>query len=64
MTIGASAPRLEDRRLLRAAGRFVDDVDVAGQLSMRVVRAQVAHARIRSIDTSAATALPGVVAVI
>lgn len=64
MTIGASAPRLEDRRLLRAAGRFVDDVDVAGQLSMRVVRAQVAHARIRSIDTARAREAPGVVDVV
>ena len=64
MTIGAPAPRLEDRRLLRATGRFVDDVDVAGQLAMRVVRSEVAHARIRSIDTEAARRAPGVVAVL
>ena len=64
MTIGAPAPRLEDRRLLRAAGRFVDDVDVVGQLAMRVVRSEVAHGRIRSIDTEAARRAPGVVAVL
>jgi carbon-monoxide dehydrogenase large subunit/6-hydroxypseudooxynicotine dehydrogenase subunit gamma len=52
--IGESAPRLEDRRLVRGSGRFVDDVDLPGQLWMRVVRASVAHARIRAIDTDAA----------
>ena len=63
-TIGAPAPRLEDQRLLRAAGRFVDDVDVAGQLAMRVVRSEVAHARVRAIDADAARRSPGVVAVL
>jgi carbon-monoxide dehydrogenase large subunit/6-hydroxypseudooxynicotine dehydrogenase subunit gamma len=58
--IGASAPRLEDGRLLRGAGRFVDDVDLAGQLVMRVLRADRAHARIIDIDTEAARAHPGV----
>ncbi|MEA2424385.1 MAG: aerobic carbon-monoxide dehydrogenase large subunit [Thermoleophilaceae bacterium] len=63
-TIGQSAPRLEDARLVRAAGRFVDDVDLPGQLWMRVVRADVAHARIRGIDTEAARSAPGVVDVV
>jgi carbon-monoxide dehydrogenase large subunit/6-hydroxypseudooxynicotine dehydrogenase subunit gamma len=63
-TIGQSAPRLEDRRLVRAKGRFVDDIDLPGQLWMRVVRAEVAHARIDSIDAGEARALPGVVAVL
>jgi CO/xanthine dehydrogenase Mo-binding subunit len=62
--IGQSAPRLEDARLVRAAGRFVDDVDLPGQLWMRVVRADVAHARIRAIDAAAARAAPGVVDVV
>jgi CO/xanthine dehydrogenase Mo-binding subunit len=64
VTIGAPAPRLEDRRLLCATGRFVDDVDVPGQLSMRMVRSARAHARIRSIDVAAARRAPGVVAVL
>ncbi len=62
--IGERAPRLEDRRLLRAAGRFVDDLDLPGQLWMRVVRADVAHARILGIDTSAAREAPHVVEVL
>ncbi len=62
--IGQSVPRLEDRRLVRAAGRFVDDVDLPGQLWMRVVRAGLAHARIRAIDTDAARGAPRVVDVI
>lgn len=61
--IGARAPRLEDDRLLRGRGRFIDDVDIAGQLTMRVLRAEVAHARIVSIDTAAARAHPQVRAV-
>ena len=62
--VGQSIPRLEDDRLLRGTGRFVDDVDVPGQLWARVVRSQLAHARIVSIDTTAAQAMPGVVAVL
>jgi CO/xanthine dehydrogenase Mo-binding subunit len=62
--IGESAPRLEDRRLVRAQGRFVDDVDVAGQLTMRVVRSDLPHARIRSVGTSEARRLRGVVDVL
>jgi CO/xanthine dehydrogenase Mo-binding subunit len=61
--VGARVPRLEDDRLLRGGGTFVDDVDLPGQLWMRVLRADVAHARIVSIDTSAALAAPGVHAV-
>ncbi|MER5438440.1 xanthine dehydrogenase family protein molybdopterin-binding subunit [Streptomyces sp. NPDC002790] len=62
--VGARTPRREDVRLLRGRGAFVDDVDLAGQLWMRVVRASVAHARITSVDASAARGLPGVRAVL
>ena len=55
-------PRLEDERLLRGRGRFTDDFD-EGALEGCLVRSQHAHARIKSIDVSAARALPGVVAV-
>jgi carbon-monoxide dehydrogenase large subunit/6-hydroxypseudooxynicotine dehydrogenase subunit gamma len=63
-SIGERAGRLEDRRLLRGTGRFVDDVDLAGQLAMRVIRSDAAHARIRSIDADAARRMPGVALVL
>jgi CO/xanthine dehydrogenase Mo-binding subunit len=62
--VGERAPRLEDRRLLRGEGRFVGDVDIAGQLHMRVVRADVAHAAVHSVDVRSARAAPGVRAVL
>jgi carbon-monoxide dehydrogenase large subunit len=55
-------PRVEDDRLLRGKGRFTDDID-EGALEGCLVRSQHAHARITSIDVSAARAVPGVVAV-
>src|ERR1700730_10153324 len=58
-----SVPRLEDEPLLRGHGRFLDDVNRPGQLHMRVVRAQVAHGRIRAIDCEAARGSAGVFAV-
>ncbi|MHA3700703.1 xanthine dehydrogenase family protein molybdopterin-binding subunit [Jatrophihabitans sp. YIM 134969] len=58
--VGGRTPRIEDRRLLRGRGTFIDDIDVAGALWMRVVRASSAHATITSIDCSEARALPGV----
>ena len=58
--VGQAVPRLEDPRLLRGAGRFVDDVDLPGQLSMRVIRSAQAHGHIRSIDVTEALAAPGV----
>ena len=61
--IGQSVTRFEDPRLLRGEGRFIDDVNVAGQAHMYVVRSPHAHARIVSVDTSAALAAPGVLAV-
>jgi carbon-monoxide dehydrogenase large subunit len=61
--IGQSVTRFEDPRLLRGEGRFVEDVNLPGQAYMYVLRSPHAHARIRSIDTSAALASPGVIAV-
>ena len=55
--------RIEDDRLVTGGGRYVADVDLAGVLSGVVVRAPVAHAVIRRIDTAAAMAVPGVVAI-
>jgi aerobic carbon-monoxide dehydrogenase large subunit len=62
--IGHSVERKEDARFIRGKGTYVDDVTLPGMLHMELLRAPFAHARIRSIDTSAATALPGVVAVV
>jgi aerobic carbon-monoxide dehydrogenase large subunit len=62
--VGRSVRRVEDDRLLRGAGRFVDNVDRPGQLWLRVVRATSAHARLLGVDTAAARDAPGVHAVL
>ena len=59
---GARVQRAEDDRLLRGRGRFTDDID-EGALESVLIRSPYAHARIRSIDVSAARAHPGVHAV-
>jgi aerobic carbon-monoxide dehydrogenase large subunit len=56
--------RKEDPRFIRGQGRYVDDVQLPGMLHGAVLRSPVAHARIISIDTSAALAHPKVHAVI
>src|SRR2546426_9075965 len=61
--IGQGIKRVEDVRLVRGEGRFQNDVNLPGQTYAIIVRSVHAHARIRSIDTSAALAAPGVVAV-
>src|SRR5438105_6070724 len=61
--IGRSLPRLEDEALLRGEGRFADDLNLPKQLHMRVVRSQIAHGRLNSIEFETAHAVPGVVAV-
>src|SRR6516225_2716922 len=62
--IGARIPRLEDAPLLTGKGRFIDDIAVPGMLHACFVRSPHPHAAIRSIDGSAALALPGVHAVL
>ena len=61
---GHSVRRLEDDRFIQGAGNYLDDVDLPGMLHMVIVRSPVAHAKINSIDTSAAEALEGVIAVV
>ena len=58
--MGRSVPRLEDEALLTGQAQFLDDVPMDGVLHACFVRSPHAHARIRSIDLSAARALPGV----
>ncbi len=62
--IGHSVKRHEDDRLLQGQGNFLDDHELPGMLHMAILRSPVPHARINSIDTSAAAALDGVVAVV
>ena len=62
-SIGARVPRREDPALLTGRGRFIDDIDRAHQAHAWIVRSPHAHARIASIDTGDAAAMPGVVAV-
>jgi carbon-monoxide dehydrogenase large subunit len=61
--VGQGVPRWEDPRLLRGGGRYSDDLNRPGQAHGIVVRSPHAHAIIRSIDTSAAEALPGILSV-
>jgi aerobic carbon-monoxide dehydrogenase large subunit len=61
--VGGRVPRVEDLRHLTGGSRFGGDVDVEGQLHARVVRSEYAFGKLRSIDASAARALPGVVGV-
>ncbi|MGE5672737.1 MAG: molybdopterin cofactor-binding domain-containing protein, partial [Mycobacterium leprae] len=59
-SIGKPVRRNEDPRLLRGNGLYVDDIHRPDMLHAAFVRSPYAHARIRSIDTSKARALPGV----
>jgi aerobic carbon-monoxide dehydrogenase large subunit len=58
--IGRSLRRLEDDRFLTGQGRYVDDMDMPGQLHGIVLRSPYGHAAIEGIDTAAARAMPGV----
>src|ERR1700733_7660071 len=62
--IGDTVRRKEDMRLVTGRGCYSDDFNLPGQAYAAVVRAPHAHARIRSIDTAAAGAMPGVLAVL
>ncbi|HMC68268.1 MAG TPA: carbon monoxide dehydrogenase, partial [Mycobacteriales bacterium] len=62
--VGHSRRRIEDERFVQGAGRYVDDITLPGMLYMAILRAPMAHARLRGIDTTQASALPGVIAVV
>ena len=57
---GRSQRRLEDRRFLTGQGRYVDDINVPGQLHGLVLRSPHGHAAIEGIDAASACAMPGV----
>jgi len=61
--MGAPLKRREDQRFITGKGRYLDDIQMPGMTYMAVLRSPYAHARILDIDTSAAAAMPGVVAV-
>ena len=61
---GQSIKRFEDHRLLTGQSSYVDDMTRPGMLHALIIRSPHGHARIRSIDVSAALDLPGVAAVV
>src|ERR1700753_3608699 len=62
--VGARVARKEDRRFITGKGRYVDDIKLTGMTFAQFVRSPHAHARVKSIDASAAMEMPGVLAVL
>src|ERR1700675_2264817 len=62
--IGAAVRRKEDRRFITGTGHYTDDINRPGQAFAYFVRSPHAHATIKSIDSKAAAAMPGVLAVL
>ncbi len=62
--IGARVARKEDKRFITGGGRYTDDMVVPGMKHAAFVRSPHAHASVRKIDTKAAEAMPGVIAVL
>jgi carbon-monoxide dehydrogenase large subunit len=61
--LGAPIKRVEDPRFITGKGRYLDDVQLSGTTHLAILRSPYAHAKINSIDTSKAKAMPGVLAV-
>ncbi|HSS62147.1 MAG TPA: aerobic carbon-monoxide dehydrogenase large subunit [Candidatus Limnocylindrales bacterium] len=62
--IGESIKRKEDGRFIRGKGNYLDDLELPGMLHMAILRSPHAHARIKTVDTAAASSMPGVIAVV
>jgi carbon-monoxide dehydrogenase large subunit len=62
--LGRSVKRKEDDRFIVGRGNYIEDIKLPRMLHMAILRSPYAHAKINSIDTSAASELPGVVAVV
>jgi carbon-monoxide dehydrogenase large subunit len=62
--VGRAMKRVEDPRLIKGIGTYTDDIRLPGLLHAMILRSPHAHARVVSIDTAAAKALPGVTAVL
>src|SRR5271156_105813 len=63
-SFGGYKGRLEDERMLKGRGRYVSDWTLPGQASGHFLRSDRPHAKIVSLDASAALAMPGVIAVV
>src|SRR3954464_2797327 len=61
--LGARVKRVEDPKFITGKGRYLDDIKLPAMAYMAILRSPYAHANIRSIDTAAAKAMPGVVAI-
>jgi carbon-monoxide dehydrogenase large subunit len=61
--VGERVKRREDPRLIQGRGTYVDDIKITGMLHMAFKRSDIAHGKIKSIDTKAAAAMDGVEAV-
>ncbi|MBC7282893.1 xanthine dehydrogenase family protein molybdopterin-binding subunit [Hoeflea sp.] len=62
--IGARVARKEDKRFITGKGKYTDDMVVPGMKQAHFVRSPHAHAKIKSIDTSAAEKMPGVIGIL
>lgn len=62
--VGKARLRKEDARLIAGRTRWTDNISLPGMLYMAILRSPIAHAQISSVDTSEATAMPGVLAVV
>jgi aerobic carbon-monoxide dehydrogenase large subunit len=62
--LGRSVKRKEDARFIVGRGNYIEDITLPNMLHMAILRSPFAHATIKSIDTSRATELPGIVAVV
>src|SRR3981189_743668 len=61
---GAGVGRKEERRFISGKGRYVDDIKLMGLTHAHFIRSPHAHAKVKSIDSSAAMKMPGVVGVL
>ena len=62
--VGQPVSRKEDPTLLRGEGRYTDDINLPGQAHAVMVRSRIAHGTLKGIDSEAARAMPGVLAVL
>lgn len=61
--IGTAMPRLEDERILRGHGKYVDDIKMSREVRAYFLRSNIAHGLIKNIDLSAAYGLNGILAI-